>query len=253
MWKAVEWPAPLKPLFSLAVHAKQRADEVKLSGALGRLVDEDPSLSFNHDEDAGGLLLWGLGEMQLNIALDRVKNRYNVDILADQPRVPYKETIRGSVSQHARHKKQSGGHGEFGDVHLDIKPLPRGSGFDFSSVITGGVVPKQYIPAVETGAKEYMQRGPLGFPVVDVAVTLTDGQFHSVDSSDMAFRKAGAMAMREGMPKMLAGAAGAYLRSQDCPSERVSLRVFNASSAVAAAKFWVLAPKSTGKDGTRFR
>jgi len=199
--EAVEWPAPLKPLFSLAVHAKERADEVKLSGALSRLVDEDPSLSFNHDEDAGGLLLWGLGEMQLNIALDRVKNRYNIDILADQPRVPYKETIRGSVSQHARHKKQSGGHGEFGDVHLDIKPLPRGSGFAFDSVITGGVVPKQYIPAVETGAKEYMHRGPLGFPVVDVAVTLTDGQFHSVDSSDMAFRKAGAMAMREGMPK----------------------------------------------------
>lgn len=199
--EAVEWPEPLKPLFSLAVHAKQRADEVKLSGALGRLVDEDPSLSFSHDEDAGGLLLWGLGEMQLSIALDRVKNRYNVDITSDQPLVPYKETIRGSVSHHARHKKQSGGHGEFGDVHLEIGPLPRGSGFEFTSKITGGVVPKQYIPAVEAGAKEYMQRGPLGFPVVDVAVTLTDGQFHAVDSSDMAFRKAAALAMREGMPK----------------------------------------------------
>jgi elongation factor G len=105
------------------------------------------------------------------------------------------------VSHHARHKKQSGGHGEFGDVHLDIKPLPRGSGFEFNSLITGGVVPKQYIPAVEAGAREYLQRGPLGFPVVDVAVTLTDGQFHSVDSSDMAFRKAAALAMREGMPK----------------------------------------------------
>ncbi len=199
--EAGEWPDPLKPLFSLAVHAKQRSDEVKLSGALGRLVDEDPSLSFSHDEDAGGLLLWGLGEMQLSIALDRVRNRYNVEITSDQPLVPYKETIRGSVSHHARHKKQSGGHGEFGDVHLDIKALPRGSGFEFTSKITGGVVPKQYIPAVEAGAREYMRRGPLGFPVVDVSVTLTDGQYHSVDSSDMAFRKAAAMAMREGMPK----------------------------------------------------
>ncbi len=199
--QAEDWPAPLKPLFSLAVHAQQRSDEVKLSGALGRLVDEDPSLSFSHDADAGGLLLWGLGEMQLSIALDRVKNRYNVDITSDQPLVPYKETIRGSVSHHARHKKQSGGHGEFGDVHLEIKPLPRGAGFEFNSTITGGVVPKQYIPAVEAGAREYMKQGPLGFPVVDVSVTLTDGQFHTVDSSDMAFRKAAALAMREGMPK----------------------------------------------------
>ncbi len=106
-----------------------------------------------------------------------------------------------SVSQHARHKKQSGGHGEFGDVHIDIKPLPRGSGFVFSDTITGGVVPKQYIPAVEAGAREYMNRGPLGFSVVDVSVSLTDGQFHTVDSSDMAFRKAAQQALREGMPK----------------------------------------------------
>jgi len=114
--------------------------------------------------------------------------------------VPYKETIRKPISQHARHKKQSGGHGEFGDVHLDIKPLPRGSGFEFNDTITGGVVPKQYIPAVEHGIKDFMTRGPLGFPVVDFAVTLTDGQFHAVDSSDMAFKKAAGQAMREAMP-----------------------------------------------------
>ena len=198
---AGDWPQPLKPLFALAVHAKQRADEVKLSGALGRLVDEDPSMSFGHDADTGEFLLWGQGEMQLNIALDRLRNRYGMEIASTQPQVPYKETIRGTVSQHARHKKQSGGHGEFGDVHLDIRPLPRGGGFEFSDSITGGAVPKNYIPAVELGIKEYLNRGPLGFPVVDVAVTLTDGQFHTVDSSDMAFRKAAALGMREGMPK----------------------------------------------------
>ncbi len=198
---AGDWPQPLKPLFALAVHAQQRADEVKLTGALGRLVDEDSSMSFGHEADTGELLLWGQGEMQLIIALDRLRNRYNMEIASSQPQVPYKETIRGTVSQHARHKKQSGGHGEFGDVHLDIKPLPRGTGFEFSDSITGGAVPKNYIPAVEIGTKEYLKRGPLGFPVVDVAVTLTDGQFHSVDSSDMAFRKAAALGMREGMPK----------------------------------------------------
>jgi len=196
-----DWPQPLKPLFALAVHAQQRADEVKLSGALGRLVDEDPSMSFGHDADTGEFLLWGQGEMQINIALDRLRNRYGMEIASSQPQVPYKETIRGTVSQHARHKKQSGGHGEFGDVHLDISPLPRGGGFEFSDSITGGAVPKNYIPAVELGIKEYLNRGPLGFPVVDVAVTLTDGQFHTVDSSDMAFRKAAALGMREGMPK----------------------------------------------------
>jgi len=196
-----DWPAPLKPMFALSVHARERADEVKLTAALSRLVDEDPSLSYGHDPDTGEFLLWGQGEMQLSIALDRLRNRFNVHVVSQRPQVPYKETIRSSTSQHARHKKQSGGHGEFGDVHIDIKPLPRGTGFVFSDTITGGVVPKQYIPAVETGVREYLARGPLGFPVVDIAVTLTDGHFHTVDSSDMAFRKAAQLGMREGMPK----------------------------------------------------
>ncbi|TVR84770.1 MAG: elongation factor G [Rhodospirillales bacterium] len=195
------WPPPLSPLFALAVRAAQRSDEVKLTGALGRLADEDPSLSFGHDQDTGELLLWGQGEMHLLIAIDRLRNRYNMTIEATRPQVPYKETIRTTASQHARHKKQSGGHGEFGDVHLEIRPLPRGGGFAFSDSITGGAVPKQYIPAVEAGVRDYLRQGALGFPVVDVAVTLTDGQFHTVDSSEMAFRKAGALAMREGMPK----------------------------------------------------
>lgn len=196
-----DWPPPLPPLYAYAIRAKQRADEVKLSAALTRVVEEDPSLSYGHNQDTGELLLWGRGEMHLLVAIDRLRNRYHLEVEASPPQVPYKETIRGSISQHARHKKQSGGHGEFGDVHLDIAPLPRGSGFEFHSTITGGAVPKQYIPAVEAGIREYLKRGPLGFPVVDVSVTLTDGQFHTVDSSDMAFRKAGALAMREGMPK----------------------------------------------------
>ncbi|MEK9754406.1 MAG: elongation factor G [Rhodospirillaceae bacterium] len=194
------WPTPLSPLFALAIHAERQGDDVRLSGALHKLTEEDPALSYGPDPDTGQFLLWGQGDMHLHIALDKMRNRFNLNLIAERPQVPYKETIRKGVSQHARHKKQSGGHGEFGDVHIDIKPLPRGSGFQFDDTITGGVVPKQYIPAVEAGVKEFMSRGPLGFPVVDVSVTLTDGQYHTVDSSDMAFRKAAQQAMREGMP-----------------------------------------------------
>ncbi|MCH7550568.1 MAG: elongation factor G [Proteobacteria bacterium] len=198
---AAEWPEPRKPLFSLSIHAEHREDEVKLSGALAKLAEEDPSFSYEPNQETHELLLWGQGEMHLLVSIDRLKNKYHLGVTSGRPQVPYKETIRKTISQHARHKKQSGGHGEFGDVHLDIKPLPRGSGFEYKNTITGGVVPKQYIPAVENGVKEFMVRGPLGFPVVDISVTLTDGQFHAVDSSDLAFKKAAGQAMREGMPK----------------------------------------------------
>jgi elongation factor G len=194
------WPAALTPLFSMAVHADNRADEVKLSGVLVKLVEEDPSLAVEQSQESGELLLWGQGEMHLLIAIDRMANRFNMNVNVTRPDVPYKETIKKPISQHARHKKQSGGHGQFGDVHLDIKPLARGSGFNFDDTITGGVVPKQYIPAVEHGINDYMKRGPLGFPVVDIAVTLTDGQFHAVDSSEMAFRAAAQLGMRTAMP-----------------------------------------------------
>ncbi len=197
---AADWPEPRKPLFSLSVHAEHREDEVKLTGALAKLAEEDPSFSYEPNRETHELLLWGQGEMHLLVSIDRLKNKYNLAVTSGRPQVPYKETIRKPISQHARHKKQSGGHGEFGDVHLDIKPLPRGSGFEFANTITGGVVPKQYIPAVENGVKEFMVRGPVGFPVVDISVTLTDGQFHAVDSSEMAFRKAAGQAMREGLP-----------------------------------------------------
>ncbi|MCB2100173.1 MAG: elongation factor G [Rhodobacterales bacterium] len=199
--RSESWPETLSPLYSLAIHAAKHADEVKLSGALTRISEEDPSLWSEHNADTGELLMWGQGEMHLLIAIDRLKNRYNLEVLSQKPQVAYKETIRKPITHHARHKKQSGGHGEFGDVHLAIKPLPRGSGIQFEETITGGVVPKQYIPAVEHGVREFMSRGPLGFQVVDVAVTLTDGQYHTVDSSDMAFRKAAGQCMREAMPK----------------------------------------------------
>ena len=197
---AGRWPAPLMPLYSLAIHAANRADEVKLSSALSRIGEEDTSFHWETSPDTGELLIHGQGEMHLQIAIDRLRNRYKLEVTSAKPQVAYKETIRKTISQHARHKKQSGGHGQFGDVHVNIAPLPRGSGFNFNDTITGGVVPKLYIPAVEAGVKEYLRRGPLGFPVVDVTVTLTDGQFHAVDSSEMAFKTAGAMAMREGMP-----------------------------------------------------
>lgn len=197
----VDWPEPLPPLFSLAVRAEKTADEVKLSGALTKLTEEDPSLSLVHNIETSEMVLWGQGEIHLQVALDRLRNRYNLGILSKRPRVPYKETIKKSVTERGRHKKQSGGHGQFGDVVLEIKPLPRSSGFEFIDRIVGGAVPRNYIPAVEEGARDYLKRGPLGFPVVDVSVTLLDGSYHSVDSSDQAFKTAARIGMSEGMPK----------------------------------------------------
>jgi len=189
------------PVFGLAIEAKEKKDEVKLTTALAKILEEDPSLSLTHDQDMGQMVLWGQGEMHLRVALERLIRKYGIDAATHPRQIPYKETIRKSAEVRGRHKKQSGGHGQFGDVVLDIKPLPRGSGFKFDETITGGVVPRNYIPAVEAGVAEYLAKGPLGFPVVDVAVTLTDGSYHSVDSSDQAFRMAAQVGMREGMPQ----------------------------------------------------
>ena len=192
---------PQQPVYGFAIAVKDKKDEVKLTGALHKIIEEDPSLTLSHDADHGGLVLWGQGEIHLRVALEKLKRRYGVDALTQRPDVPYKETIRKAATVRGRHKKQSGGHGQFGDVVLEIKPLPRGGGFEFSDTVTGGVVPKKYIPSVEIGVKDYLNRGPLGFPVVDVAVTLTEGSYHSVNSSDMAFRQAGRLGMSEGMPQ----------------------------------------------------
>jgi elongation factor G len=191
----------LPPVYALAINAANRDDEVKLSGAMTRLVDEDPSLSTEHMQDTNELLLRGQGEMHLRVAVERLKNKFGLEVVTERPKVPYKEAIRKPVSQHGRFKRQTGGHGQFGDVHIEIKPLPRGSGVTFDSSIVGGVIPKQYIPAVESGVREYLRKGPLGHPVVDVSITLTDGSYHSVDSSELAFKTAGSLAMREGVPQ----------------------------------------------------
>jgi elongation factor G len=188
-------------MYAFAVAAENRNDEVKLSGAIAKLVDEDPSLRFEQDPELQQSLLWGQGEMHLRVALDRLRSKYHIGVQGRPPQTPYRETIRKSTQSHGRHKKQSGGHGQFGDVKLEIRPRARGEGFEFIDKIVGGAVPRQYIPAVEAGAKDCLQRGPLGFPVVDVSVTLFDGQFHSVDSSEIAFKMATALALREGLPK----------------------------------------------------
>ncbi len=188
------------PVYGLAINAAERKDEVRLTTALARICDEDPSLVFIHNTETGGMELWGYGEMHLRLALERLQTRYGVKAETRPRKIPYKETIKTGTEVRGRHKKQSGGHGQFGDVVLEIKPLPRGSGFEFSETITGGAVPKQYIPAVEAGIRDYLGEGPLGFPMVDIAVTLKDGSYHSVDSSEQAFRAAGRLAMAEGVP-----------------------------------------------------
>jgi elongation factor G len=198
---AIPWVGTRTPVYTLAIESERRDDEVRLSSALVRIVEEDPSLVVEHDADTQQMLLRGQGDIHLQVAIEKLRDRYNVSVMTRKPVVPYKETIRKPVKQHARHKKQSGGHGEFGDIQVEIKPLPRGSGFKFDEIIHGGSVPKNYIPAVEAGVKEYLTEGPLGFPVVDVSVTLFDGQSHAVDSSDMAFRRAGILAMKDGMPQ----------------------------------------------------
>ena len=197
----LELPEQAPPVYGVAIELKDRKDEVKLSAALTKLIEEDPTIQLDHSAETHQMVLWGQGEMHLRVAMERLKRKYGIEAGTRRRQIPYKETIRGTVSIRGRHKKQSGGHGQFGDVVVEIKPLSRGEGFQFDDTITGGVVPKQFIPSVEIGVRDYLSHGPLGFPVVDVAVTLTDGSYHSVDSSDMAFRQAGRLAMSEGMPK----------------------------------------------------
>ncbi|MHA1158713.1 MAG: elongation factor G, partial [Alphaproteobacteria bacterium] len=188
------------PVLGAAVTSAERKDEVKLSSAMTKVQEEDPSLRIIHNQDTGETVVEGQGEMHLRVSLERLTGKYGIAVNTEEPSIPYKESIRSATSVRGRHKKQSGGHGQFGDVVLEIKPLPRGSGFQFSNTITGGVVPRNYIPSVEGGVTEYLAKGPLGFPVVDISVTLSDGSYHSVDSSDQAFRMAAQIGMREGMP-----------------------------------------------------
>jgi elongation factor G len=201
--KALALPRPQRPqpVYGLAIATERRSDDVKLTGAIAKLIEEDPTLELEQNADTGEMVLWGQGEVHLQIALDRLRNRHNLAVQGRRAAVPYKETIRRGTQQHSRFKRQSGGHGQFADVTIEVKPLPRGSGFTFTDSVVGGAIPRNYIPAVEEGVVEALRQGPLGFPVVDAAVTLLTGQFHTVDSSDQAFKTAGRQAIQEALQK----------------------------------------------------
>lgn len=226
-------PSVARPVTNcaLAITVKDHKDEVRLSTALNRLVEEDPALHWGTDDTTRQTLLHGLNDEHLAVVLARLKRRYGVAVSVGERTIGYKETIRKAAKQHGRHKKQSGGHGQFGDVVIEIRPLERGDGFRFEDKITGGAIPRQWIPAVEQGVRDAMMSGPLGFPVVDVAVALVDGSFHSVDSSELAFRTAGRIAMADAL-----AAAAPYLLEPiahviiDAPGSAVS-RITSASTS----------------------
>jgi len=196
---ATRHPERRHAVYSLAIQPKDRKDDVRLTSSLARLAEEDHALELRHEEETHELILSGQGEGHLKTTLDRLKRRYGVEVTTSKPRTPYKESIKKAVTQHGRHKKQTGGHGQFGDVIVEIAPVDRGSGVQFAEKVTGGVVPRQWIPAVEDGVRDACERGPLGFPVVDVKACLIDGSYHAVDSSELAFRTAGRIAMSEGL------------------------------------------------------
>lgn len=193
--------APASPVLAISIAANDRKDDVKLGQALQRLNEEDPSLTMVQNQRTHDTVLWGQGEMHLRVAQERLRERFGVNVKTHPPTIGYQETIRKTITQRGRHKKQSGGHGQFGDVVLEVRPLPRGEGFLFTEKVVGGAVPRNYIPAVEEGVVDGLARGPLGFPVIDLQVTLTDGSFHSVDSSDLAFRTAARAGLSEALPQ----------------------------------------------------
>jgi elongation factor G len=191
-----------QPAFAVAVVAKSKADEDKLGPALGRMGEEDPTFHFHRDAETGQTIISGVGEAHLDIIVDRLKRKFSAEVVTEEVRVPYKETIQSSVKSHGRHKKQTGGRGQFGDCWVEFSPLERGKGYEYVDAIVGGSIPRQYIPAVDKGIQEAMEHGVLGgFQTVDVQAKCYDGSFHPVDSSEMAFRTAGMLAFREGIEK----------------------------------------------------
>ncbi|SFU55112.1 translation elongation factor 2 (EF-2/EF-G) [Methylobacterium sp. 174MFSha1.1] len=196
----VSLPAP-EPVHAVALRVRDRKDDVRLSAALTKLADEDPALIVEHRAELGDLRLSGQGEMHLRVAVERLASRFGIGVETERARIAYRETIRGPAEARARHKKQTGGHGQFADVALAVRPLPRGVGFSFEDEVVGGAVPRQYIASVEAGARAFTAKGPLGFPVVDIAVTLKDGAAHAVDSSDAAFQAATRLALEDALAK----------------------------------------------------
>lgn len=186
------------PIISYAIAPKSKGDEEKVSTGLSRILEEDPTLKFQRDEETKEMILSGMGQVHLEVTLERLKRKFGVEVVMKTPKVPYRETIKVSARAQGKYKKQSGGRGQYGDCYLEIEPLPRGAGYEFVDKIVGGVIPQQYRPAVEKGVVETMKEGIIaGYPLVDVRVTLYDGSYHSVDSSEMAFKIAGSMALRK--------------------------------------------------------
>ena len=190
------------PMFSMAVTPRSRGDEVKISAALAKLMEDDPTFRASHDPQTHELVIHGLGDLHLRVMLEKMKNRFNLDVTAAPPRIAYRESISAKAEGHYRHKKQSGGAGQFGEVYLRVEPLERGKGFEFVNEVFGGAIPVQYITSVEKGVHDAIERGPLaGHPVQDVRVTVYDGKSHPVDSKDIAFRIAGKMAFHDALLK----------------------------------------------------
>jgi elongation factor G len=191
-----------EPVISVAIEPKTKADQEKMGIALGKLAQEDPSFRVHTDEESGQTIIEGMGELHLEIIVDRLMREFKVDANVGKPRVAYRETIRKQVEQEGKYIRQTGGRGQYGHVWLRIEPREPGEGFEFVNEIVGGVIPKEYIPAVGKGVAEQMENGVIaGYPVVDVKVALYDGSFHDVDSSEMAFKIAGSMCFKEGAAK----------------------------------------------------
>jgi elongation factor G len=196
----VSFPPIMFPgaVMAFALEPKSKGDEEKISTALRRLHEEDPTIDFHRDPQTGEQILAGLSQVHVEVIVDRMKRRFGAEVNLKPPRVPYQETIKGNAKAQGRYKKQTGGRGQFGDCHIEIEPLPQGSGFEFVNRIKGGVIPTGFIPAVEKGISEAMKDGVIaGYPLRDVKVTLYDGSYHSVDSSEMAFKIAGSMAFKK--------------------------------------------------------
>jgi elongation factor G len=190
------------PNISFALEPKSKADEDKLPQGLHRMKEEDPTIELHRDEETRDFILSGMGQQHIEIIVEKLKRKYSAEVVLKAPKVPYKETIRGSASAQGRQKKQTGGHGQFGDTWIKVEPLPHGAGFEFVDKIVGGAIPRNYIPAVEKGIREAMASGHLaGYPMVDVRATLYDGSYHDVDSSDMAFKIAASMGFKNAVEK----------------------------------------------------
>jgi elongation factor G len=191
---------PFPTIMSFAIEPKSRGDEEKIVSSIHRLTEEDPTLTFHRNDQTKEMILSGMGQIHIEVAVEKMKRKFGVEVNLNIPKVPYKETIKAKTNVQGRYKKQSGGRGQFGDCWLDIEPLPRGGGFEFLDKIVGGVIPGQYRPAVEKGIVEAMEEGVLaGYPTVDLRVSLVDGSYHTVDSSEMAFKIAGSMGFKKGV------------------------------------------------------